>query len=212
MIKISSADGRGADSTVKRGLGIRNTLGKKPNLAIQTRGNLEIQHAYIRFDLDYLHPEGERPQRGPGSRGRGNQQSSGGNKKKDQHRPTGNVELVLHSVDGSARGAHIRVYGADNPNSELWMDEGPYAISWTKSFSNEGLESLALLADVPNAKLEGNIFTVSTDKLSNFVRTTQLSTVTLIIAGGKNNQAIQFVSRDGNVDRAPVLMVELTGN
>ena len=203
VITISSSEGNGADSTVKRGGSMRDTLGMKPSLAIQTRGKKEIQHAYIRFDLASLSPET------PPAGGRGNRPDGG--RQKSKERQIGKVELILHSVDADAAGATIRVYGANNPNSERWLEEGPFALSWTKSFSDAGLESLPLLADVPKVNLQGDVVKISSAELADFVRSTPLSTVTLILAGGKGNLPIQFVSRDGEVSKAPALSVEIPG-
>ncbi len=195
VVVISSAQGRGADATVKKGASIRESLGEKPNLVVQSRAGIELQHAYIRFDLESLAPGGNQ-NAGPGG------QRGGGNKK-DQDRKTGKVELMLHCMDGSAQGASLRVYGANNPNSERWLEEeGPFALTWTKSFSEAGLESLPLLAEVPRVAVKGDLVTISAPELAEFVRTTPLSSVTLILAGGKANKPIQFVSRNGDEAQA----------
>ena len=200
IVTISANDGAGADATVKRGGGLRSTLGMKPNLVIQTRGNKEFQHAYVRFDLSTISPD------------EGNQGGGGNRKKKEpKERNTGKAALILHCLDDSASGAKIRVYGADNPNSELWVEKegSPMALSWTKSFSDAGLESLPLLADLSEARVEGRLLKISTPELADFIRKTPLRTATLILAGGKGNLAVQFVSRQGEVGKAPLLAVEI---
>jgi serine/threonine protein kinase len=203
VVVISSAQGRGADATVKKSASSRESLGKKPTLAVQSRAGIELQHAYIRFDLESLSPGGGNQNQGPGGQ-------RGGGKQQTKERNTGKVALMLHCLDGSAQGASLRVYGANNPNSERWREEeGPLALTWTKSFSEAGLETLPLLAEVPRVAVKGDLVTITAPELAEFVRTTPLSTVTLIIAGSKGNKPFQFVSRDGNESQAPRLSIEV---
>ena len=200
VLRIPVTEGRGADSTVKRGGSMRESLGKKPNLVVQTRGGKEIQHAYLRFDLAAIDPSDEPT---TGRVGRDN------NKQQSKDRKTGKVQLILHCVDNSANGASLRLYGSDNnPITERWgEEEGPSAIHWNNSYSKTGLDPLPLLAEIPQVQVKDRTVVIEGSGLDDFVRTSPLGTVTLVLAGAKGNVPVNFASGNAEAAKAPVLTV-----
>ena len=117
-VTISAADGLGADATAKRGSG---PLGKKRNLVVQSRRGKQLQHVYLRFDLSPITPNNGN-QFGEFNR---NQNQNG------RQREISDVRVVLHCADGSAKDAVLSIYGANNPNSQRWQEEGRFALTWT---------------------------------------------------------------------------------
>ena len=203
---IQTTEGVGADSTVKKGGSSRDQLGLKPTLSVQRRGKVEVQHSYMRFDLSSISPEtGGNEGRG-GNRKRGNQNIT---------RKTGKAALVLHLTETKdAGGGVIRLFGTSTPESQLWGEQSKVAINWKNSFSSNGLSGLPLLAELQIPKNQSDrVLRISSDDLSDFVRTASQQSVTLVISGGSSGTApISFVSREGNKAEAPALVVQVESN
>ncbi|QDT08306.1 serine/threonine-protein kinase [Planctomycetes bacterium K23_9] len=194
-IVVRTSDGRGADAAVKKGGSTRDTLGEKPFVAVQQRGDTQLQHTYLKFDLEAVTPRND------------------GNKKKEIKRNTGRVALVLRaSGKKEPAGGKITVYGAANEEAQVWLESGSRAIHWRVSYSENGLNSLPLLADytIPENQPAGSAITISTPELADFIRNSPKSLTTLVLAGrSNNNMPLTFVSREGDKENAPALIVEV---
>ncbi len=184
-IAISSADGNGADSSVRRGAG--DPLGLNHGIAVQTRNGAEIEHAYMRFDLSAV----------------GKQRS----KIVDAH-----LVLTLPGEDRPSD-ATLRLYGVDTPAAERWQESGRFALSWNNSYSKLGLSSLPVLAEKAlSQRSNGNDRQVVIDGkvLTEFIRDSKTGSVTLILAGGRaDNGLLPFTSRERGSDEAPKLLLDL---
>ncbi len=176
-----SGDGRGADTTVKRGASTRDQFGDSNSIAIQTRSGVDIQHSYVRFDLEDVR------------------------KKLDR---AGDVALLLAVPgDGVPVGSVIRVYGVPAKYPDNWREVGPGSMHWGNSISELGLESVPFLAEfIVTANNTSPRLRISDPRLTEFVRDVEEDFVTLILAGGSpDNKALHFVSREGARDQAPAL-------
>ncbi|MGB7343637.1 MAG: protein kinase [Pirellulaceae bacterium] len=195
-VTIRTSDGRGADSSVKNGGSSRDTLGTKSFIAIQTRGDIPIQHSYLKFDLEKITP--------------GKQDK---NKKKDIKRETGRVALILKVAGNkSPAGGTVTVYGAANEEAQVWTESGSKAIHWTVSYSEAGLNSLPLLAElsIPDDQTIDSYISITSSELADFIRNSPDSLTTLILAGRSSDHLpLNFVSREGDKDNAPALVVEV---
>jgi len=172
---------RGADTTVKRSGGTGAQLGENITVMVQTRGKVDVQHAYLRFDLEAI--------------------------KKDSQ-GIGDVELVLSLPGGAApAGSSVRVYGVPEEYPDAWSEAGPQALYWDNSTSKSELEGIPLLAEV---SLSGDEATptlrIHDQRMTDFVQSIQEKVVTLVLAGGSpGDKALHFVSREGSQEQAPAL-------
>ncbi|NNE00557.1 MAG: serine/threonine protein kinase [Pirellulaceae bacterium] len=200
VMTIRTTDGYGADAAVKKGGSIRDTLGTKPTIAIQMRGDIDIQHSYLRFDLTPITPESNNKNQ---------------NKPADIQRKTAKTTLVLHTTGSKpAAGATIRVHGISDRATSSWEESGNRSISWKKSYSEAGLGALPLLAEVAIPESHGKepVVKITSPELSDFVRTAPLRSITLVLSGrSSNNQPLQFVAREGDKETAPALQIEIVG-
>ncbi|GAA4464718.1 protein kinase domain-containing protein [Novipirellula rosea] len=186
-ITISSADGNGADSSVRRGAGGGDPMGTNPGVAVQTRNGAELEHAYMRFDLAAI----------------------GKDRSKIQ-----DAKLVLTlPSDEWPSDATLRLYGVDTPAAERWQESGRFALTWGNSYSKRGLDSLPVLAEAKlTAKENRNdrLVSIGGEVLTEFLRSAKSRSVTLILAGGQaDNSLLAFSSRERDPAEAPKLVVEL---
>ena len=195
-VYLRTSDGRGADAAVKKGGSSRDTLGQKPSIAVQQRGDVPIQHTYLKFDLESITPAKE-----------------GNNKNKEVRRKTGRVALMLKSTGKKEpAGGQLMVYGASDEAAQIWAESGPRAIHWKVSYSEGGLGSLPLLAEltIPEGQAAGSTITITSQELAEFVRNSPGSLTTLVLAGrSNNNMPLSFVSNNGSKENAPSLIVEV---
>ena len=194
-VTIHTTEGIGVDSTVKKSSSVRDQLGIKPTLSVQMRGDVEIQHSYMRFDLSKIATQG-----------------GGKEGKKNSDRKTGKAALVLFLADHKkVPGGSIRLYGISTPESQLWGETGRTSINWNNSYSKADLAGLPLLAELSIPKNHtGPTLTISSDELANLVRTASQKSVTLVIAGkSSGNAPMNFVSREGDKEHAPALIVQV---
>ncbi len=193
-VTIRTSDPNGADATVKKGGSRRDTLGSKPTLALQMRGDIPVQHIYLKFNLDKVTPEKK------------------GNKKNTQ-RKTGRVALILRATGKkSPANGKISVYGAGNENAQVWTESGNSAIYWKNSYSEAGLASLPLLAEltIPEDQAAGSMLTITSPELADFIRQAPGKLTTLVLEGrSDSNLPLAFVSREGNDKQAPALIIEV---
>lgn len=171
---------------------------------MQSRNGKELQHTYVRFDLSAISSE---ESNNGGRGGRGNRRGGNQNNQRNE-RKIRNTKLVLHCPDQSAVNCKLRIYGATNPESLVWIEEGRNAITWNRSFSNTGLESLSLLAETNVQSLDNGRVSVTSQELSDYIRTLPLRGATLVISGSKGDDSITFSSRESGADVAPVLVIE----
>lgn len=180
---ISTVDGMGADSTVrKRSGGL--ALGTKMNLAVQSKQDEELQHVYLRFDLESL-PTDRKEVRDAIVR---------------MH--------TMNSADGD--GLELRLHGTDVAAAEKWTEEGPMSIKWNNSFSMNGLSSLPVLAEFSGRASGNGIVTFQSDQLAEFIRKSKGRSVTFVVAGGQGGKlAVLFVAREKEPEKAPTLIVNI---
>ncbi|WP_372721735.1 protein kinase [Novipirellula sp.] len=186
-ITISSADGNGADSSVRRGAGGGDPMGTNPGVAVQARNGAELEHAYMRFDLAKV----------------------GKDRSKIQ-----DAKLVLTlPSDEWPSDATLRLYGVDTPAAERWQESGRFALTWGNSYSKRGLDSLPVLGEAKlTAKDNRNdrLVSIGGEVLTEFLRSAKSRSVTLILAGGQaDNSLLAFSSRERDPAEAPKLVVEL---
>ncbi|MCG8653855.1 MAG: protein kinase, partial [Pirellulales bacterium] len=180
---ISTGDGRGADTMVQ--IGSSRKQGLRPSIGIHRRGKIESHHSYLRFDLASL---------------------DGAQKRVSK------AEVVLSIVgQNRATGATVRLYGV-NRKLPLWQEEGPKALLWANTPSKQGLDSLPLLdTQVVSDEASGasRLLRFSSPALVEFLRQAPDETVTLVLAGdSKSDTPLRFVSREGDVNKAPKLVIE----
>jgi hypothetical protein len=182
-VSISTADGRGADSTVRRSSG-KLALGSKPNLAVQKNQKEDLQHVYLRFDLESLPTDRE-----------------------EIRDAVVRLQLMASASDEALA---LRLYGTDAPAAEKWTEEGPLSITWNRSFSMTDLADLPKLAEFTGVPVDGNTVTFRDDQIVNFVRESKGRSVTFVVAGGKEGSlAVLFISREKDSGKAPELMVRV---
>jgi|GEM_PF-1177465 len=184
-ISWSTSDGGGADTTVKRGGSKSEQLGQDLSIAVQTRGQVDIQHSYIRFDR---------------KAGKFNSQNIAG------------VELVL-SLPGAPApaGSQLRVYGVPEEARDDWAESGLKSLNWSNSLSREPLTKIPLLAEIT---ITGNDsateLRIRDERMTEFVGTIQEDFLTFVLAGGSlENKPMYFISREGDRERAPTLHIEV---
>ncbi len=179
-IAIRSGEGRSADTTVKRGASSREQLGNAISIAVQTRGALDVQHSYIRFDLKESHK---------------------------RLNDAADVSLVLTIPgEGGPEGATVRVYGIPEQYPDNWQEIGPRSMNWDNSISGAGLDSIPLLAEVTLTGNEGSSLRITDPRMTEFIRGVGEEFVSFVLAGGSpGNKPLHFVSRDGSSEQAPML-------
>jgi len=180
----TSSGKRGADTTVKRASRTGGPLGENHTVVVQTRGKVDVQHAYLRFDLESL---------------------------KKESQAVGNVELVLSLPGAAPAGSTVRVYGVPEEYSDEWLESGPRALYWDNSTSKSAIEDIPLLAE---AALTGDETTptlrIHDPRLTDFIQSVKEKVVTLVLAGGSpGDKALHFVSREGSQEQAPSLDIVL---
>lgn len=180
---ISTVDGMGADSTVrKRTAGL--ALGTKLNLSVQIKQNEELQHIYLRFDLESLPAE---------------------------RKEVRNAIVRMHMMNSSGGdGLKLRLHGTDAAAAEKWTEEGPMSIKWNNSFSMGGLSSLPVLAEFSGGVPGDGVVTFESDQLAEFIRASNGRSVTFVVAGGQDDKlAVLFVAREKGPEKAPTLVVSV---
>ncbi|MGV3483293.1 MAG: protein kinase domain-containing protein [Planctomycetaceae bacterium] len=185
VVSIRTGDGRGADTTVKRGGGNREQLGENISVVVLTRGDVDVQHSYLRFDLEAL---------------------------KKRLADVAHAELVLSHPGGAPpAGSTLRVYGVPQEYPDNWQEVGPRALSWDNSISKAGLSEIPLLAELSFAGTEPpEAVRVKDDRLTAFIRDIGEEFVTLVLAGGSpGNKPLHFVSREGDPAKSPLLELEI---
>jgi serine/threonine protein kinase len=188
VVTIRTSAGKGADTTVKRSGGTGGQLGLNVTVMVQTRGKVDVQHSYLRFDLEAL--------------------------KKDSQ-TIGKADLVLTLPGGPApAGSTVRVYGVPEEYPDAWNEAGPQALYWDNSTSKSGLEGLPLLAEISTVGDETTAtLRLHDQRLTDFVEKIQEKFVTLVLAGGSpGDKPLHFVSREGNQDEAPSLDLAVQEN
>jgi serine/threonine protein kinase len=179
---VSTKEGRGADTTVRKGAGSREQLGQSLSVVIQRRAKIDIQHAYLRFDL------GE------------------GSKKKLAKVIEATLAVSFPNQQAPA-GAEVRVYGIPAEVPDDWTEVGPRALSWSKSLSEFGLQSLPLVAEATLTGKEGSTgLTFSDPRMVSFIQGIDENFVSFVLAGGSaDGKPLHIISREGNASLAPKL-------
>ena len=195
--RLSTKDQLGADTTVKRGSG-REILGEQPRIAIQSRNGKQLQHAYLRFNLDPLRANNGNGQR-PGNGFGGNR---GGKKNIDVKSAT--LRLTLAGSQRPAS-ASLQIYGLGDQRSDVWPEN---RLSWSNSISASGLNELPLLAEIALGEgdsVEPMVVSISSPRLAAFVASIKQSTFTLVIAGENGNETMYFAAKEDFRREPPTL-------
>lgn len=182
-ISIPATRGLGADATVRE-KSANMSLGMKTNLAVQQDGSEELQHIYLRFDLQSLPVDRNQIQK---------------------------AALILQLINTAGIGKlQLRVHGSDAPAAEKWAEDGPMAIKWSNSYSLAGLDVLPKLAEANGDPSPDGSVTFVSEELAEFLKTSKGNTVTLIIAGGQDDsRAVLFSSREKSEEAAPTLYLSV---
>lgn len=185
---LRTSQGRGADTTVKKGA--TEDLGGRAYIsAHQQPVNNETvaEHTYLRFDL------------------------------KARAKADGTIDRVILLLSGTTDGlkgkATLNAYGMPKEFKPDWIENGDQRLTWDSSPSNTDIASLPFLgqAEIDNTsgQLENqtdNIRIFGT-ALDDYVRQSgELATI-LVVRTNDASKESRFVAREGSVDRAPALAI-----
>ncbi len=178
---ISTTFGRGADVMVQ--IGTNQKRGLKPSIGVHTRGKIESHHSYLRFDLAEI---------------------------EEVREEVASAELMLTLVSKTRPvGATLRLYGIASKGLPLWPEDGPRSLTWSNTPSKVGLDSLPLLGSTTIEPSDERTVRITNPELAAFIREAADDTVTLVLAGkGTGGSPILFVSRQGQAEKAPRLLIE----
>ncbi len=188
VVTVRTSSGRGADTTVKRAGGTGGQLGENITVVVQTRGEVDVQHSYLRFDLNDI---------------------------KQDSSVVSNAELVLSLPGGPPPvGSIVRVYGVPEEYPDAWSEVGPQTLYWDNSTSRSNLEGISLLAEVELSSEENSpTVRIHDQRLTDFIQSIHEKFVTLVLAGGSpGNKPLHFVSREGGQELAPALDLVIQDN
>lgn len=187
---LSAADKNFADVTIRKGTTVN--YGNKETISVWTRGGVEVEHTYIRFDLATI---------------------------KSVKKTVNQAELILTVPGKRPLGSSIRLYGAKiKPKHMLWPE---YKVVWIRSPSDIGtdtspdlvLDDFPVLAEqtvteVSNLKDRIRI-RFSSPALTKFVAESTQDAITLVLAGSdkEGREKVEFVSSEDLKKQAPMLRV-----
>ncbi len=178
---ISTAEGRGADAMVQNGS--NQTFGSNLSLGVHTRGRIESNHSYLRFDLAAI---------------------------EETRRWADAAQLEL-TVIGDERpiGASLRVYAVD---VETWPEATVnWRRSYYSPRGLDSLPLLAEITvgrDVEPKDEGKNVIRISSPQLADAIANAKHDTLTLVIAGsGFEDSILRFISRERSASEAPRLVV-----
>jgi serine/threonine protein kinase len=189
-VRVNTAEGMGADSTVRKGA--RDSLATEKLLRVQTLkdGGEEKQHIHLRFDLQSLGVEYSQIR-------------------------SASIGLVLSKADDeNLQSTQLKLYGYADPGAESWVEEdGRKAIMWGNSISREGLESLPLLAEWTYSDLQPqnpNVVFLRSPKVAEFIREAKGKTVSFVVSGGNAEGSwVNFFSKESSPTTAPNLIMQV---
>ncbi|TWU05556.1 serine/threonine-protein kinase [Stieleria varia] len=200
-VTMKTSDEGGADATVKKGASVKNPLGESNHLVVQSRNSVELQHIYLRFNLD--------PLRGGSDTSENFAQANRrqGNKKEADEVPLASASLLMEfNMPQRPVGATLRVFGFDDPRSDIWPED---RLVWTNSLSNEGLEALTPLAEITVGSSDSNVLLIQSQPLTDFLSKSKNRTITLIVTGELGNAAVSFASRENSDTQPPTLTADV---
>jgi hypothetical protein len=183
---ISTADGLGADAMVQKGSG--NRFGSNPSIGVRTRGGVETNHSYLRFDLSSI----------------------------DESRQwTAAAELVLTCVESEPPvGATIRVYAVD---PMLWReDQLDWQLS-PSSGGLDSLQPIAQITIEEPVDRQGddprgggpNVIRIASAGLARAIARADRGTLTLVLTGSHGDDStLRLVSREHSASAAPKLLIQ----
>ena len=184
VIWISTADGRGADAMVKAGS--TENFGENPAIGVRRRGKVEINHIYLRFDLEQV---------------------------SDRAETIKDSVLAMNVVGGKTPiGAELRIFGI--ADAGLWHEkslEWRKSPSWKDA--QRGLSQLEPLVELVVEDHSGpgqrpGVIQIQGDRLDQFLQQAS-ETATFAVTGSWNNQLLQFVSRERRGGAPPRLKLNV---
>lgn len=182
---ISTADGRGADTSVQRTGG--DPQGNRPAVGFRTRNGIEVNHIYLRFDLSSI---------------------------KDVRSEAQKAGLILTVVGSKPPlGASVRVYGIGGVGSwkedDLVWDQTPSSDEAPKQLRDyELLAEVSVDGSTPASTDGKNEIRISDPRLAKFIAQSD-DLVTLALAGSYDDLQLRFVSKEKNPAEAAQLLVEV---
>ena len=182
---ISTADGRGADTSVQLSGG--DKLGSRPSVGVRTRNGIEVNHVYLRFDLSSIEGVRSRAEK---------------------------AGLILTLVSTKPPiGANLRVYGIADvgmwSEDKLDWDQTPSSEKAPKQLSDfELLAELSVDGSLPVDGEGKNQIRISDPRLTKFIADSG-DLVTFAIAGEFEDAQLRFISREKNSAESTQLLVEV---
>ncbi len=183
---ISTADGLGADAMVQKGS--RDRFGSNPSIGVRTRGGVETNHSYLRFDLSSID---------------------------ETRRWTAAAELVLTCVESERpMGATIRVYAVD-PMS--WREDRlDWQLSPSSGRLNSLPPIAQHTIDEPINESGGprdggaNLIRIASAGLAQAIARADRGTLTLVLTGSNGDDStLRLVSREHSASAAPKLLIQV---
>lgn len=179
VVSSGTIDQRGADAMVQKGF--HDNMGLRPSLGIRTKGGVETNHTYLRFDVSRL---------------------------KDMAQKIQDARLVLSFFGGKKPvGASIRVIGIKDVG--LWPEDRiSWSNSPSNEKLPTPLNKFPVLVETTLTQESidqhpGKLY-LGGPKLVEFLRK-QKDTVTLAIAGQWDERLLRFVSRERSAKQSPIL-------
>ena len=176
---ISTGFGRGADAKVKKGSG--DFLGAKPTLGVQSRGGIETNHTYLRFDLVNI---------------------------KDRVKEIRDARLVLHVVGGKTpAGAELRLLGMNS--SIMWPEHGIKWTNSASANGLQGFSPITQTtvgSGASSGQSPPGVISFGGTALTEYLQKAG-DTVTFAIAGHWEERLLRFNSRERSPEQAPALQI-----
>jgi serine/threonine protein kinase len=174
---ISTADGRGADTLVQKGVATKSGL--KPSFGIGSRNGVETAHSYLRFDLAAV---------------------------EDAKGHVESAELILTFLTGKDLACKVRLFGITDiglwPEDGLeWKNT--FSSQGLDKFPLLG--ELTVVDDEAVEQFEGRkVIRFATPELAKFIKESPSDTLTLVLTGiGATDEIVRFVSRENTMAQRP---------
>jgi hypothetical protein len=188
---ISTADGRGADAMVQ--IGSSQKFGAGPSIGIRSRGEIETNHSYLRFDLAAI---------------------------EETREWADEAELVLSVIgDEPPIGASVRVFAV---NADMWpeekldwkksfshrgLDSLPLLAEYTVGPGGNPQDENPQDGD-DSSNVAKHVIRITSTQLAGAIANSPHDTLTLVIAGsGMDDSILRFASRESSASAAPQLAV-----
>ncbi|TWT49228.1 Serine/threonine-protein kinase Pkn1 [Rubripirellula amarantea] len=181
-VSVSTRDGEGADALVRAGA--VDKRGTKPSLGIQMRGDLEVMHSYLRFDLSSV-------------------------KKDLENIQDAKLHLIIKG-NRSVEGVSMRIHGI--PDAPDWPENGiQWNNSFSANESPRPILSLPVLGEFfgeDASDPESKEVVLGGPALAEFLRSSD-GTVSLVVAGRQDDDPLLFFSKESQGNQGPRLELQI---